>query len=279
MIGSWLFALKMRNYFETGNGKEVFGPQQPIAIETSRQLVDRIVGMVNAGFDSTVVQNGIARMDQWAEEAPIHNQLFVHEEFTPRHAKQLAGDVSGGLSAAGAMHENMLALTDRANVMTAQMPRMIQWQSQLLMAQGESIIAAHLDSAYSEMRPFLEYLTSERRELTHDITRERTAILSGIAGERLAVLEALAAERSEILRTIAYERNITLEEINKLTPAAVKEVVDKSGSIADRSIDRAFQRTLQLMALPFIASVVLTIVALTLLRTAINRMPPPQDRS
>jgi hypothetical protein len=281
LIGSWLFAIQMNNYFETGNGKDVFGPQQPIAVETSRFLLDRIVELVHTGVDSNAVDIGSDKLNRWAEEYPIRNQLFVREQFAPHIAKELAGDVVGGLSAAGAMHQSMLALTDRANIMTEQMPRMVQWQSQLLMAQGESIVEAHLDSAYSNLQPFLDYMSSERRAFTEDISHERTAILNGIAGERLAVLQALADERSEVLRTIAVERNITLEEINKLTLEAVHEIVGKSDAIAQSSIDRVFRRTLQLMALPFIVSVLLMIVALMLLRSAIQRMPrqtPPGDK-
>ena len=41
----------------------------------------------------------------------------------------------------------MLALTDRANIMSAMPPRQVQWQSQLLLAQGEAMVASHLDSA------------------------------------------------------------------------------------------------------------------------------------
>jgi DNA-binding ferritin-like protein len=144
------------------------------------------------------------------------------------------------------------------------------------------MVSTQLDSAFTNLHPFLDYLSKERREFTRDIGRERAAILGGIAEERLAVLEALANERSQVLEAIALERNITLEEISKLTLATVTQVVETSQSIADNSIDRAYRRTLQLMALPFAVSVILSVAALLLLRSALRRnrhegRPPAQQ--
>ena len=273
MIGAWIFALQLQEYFETGNGKDVFGAQQHIAVETSRQLTEELQGIIRMTWNPSMYEKGVTKLGAVAAEHPIKNQLFVRETLTPKLAAEMSGDVTGGLGAAGAMYEQMLALTDRANVMTALLPRQVQWQSQLLLAQGEAIVASRIDSAFSDLQPFLEYLSDERRQVTKDISSERSAILSGIAVERLAVLEALAQERSAVLTALGEERNVTLQEINALTLAAIKEIVIESQAVADHAIDRVYRRSLQLLAIPALVCLVLVIIVIVLVRNAINKMP------
>lgn len=273
MIGATLFAVQMLEYFETGNGRNAFGPHQQIAIETSREMLEELRDVVRMTWDERTLEQIAPKVRDLAAQYPIRNQLFVREAFVPRLAKQIAGDVKGGLGAAGAMHEQMLALTDRANVMTALLPRQVQWQSQLLLAQGESLVATRLDSAFTDLHPFLEYVSEERRQVTKDLGTERAAILTGIASERLAVLEVLAQERAEILAALANERNLTLQELNKLTLTAIREIVAESQTVADHTIDRIYRRSLQLLAVPALVCLILVIIVIILVRNAINRMP------
>lgn len=279
MMGAWLFAVQMEQYFETGNGKDVFGAQQHIAITTAREARQRLGALAQMTWNTDVMMQVKPRLEQLAAENPIQNQLFVREHFTPQLARDLAGDVQGGLGAAGAMHEQMLALTDRANVMTSLLPRQVQWQSELLLARGESLVATRMDSAFSDLRPFLQYLSDERAQVTRDLGVERAAILEGIATERLAVLEALAQERGEVLTAVTRERNATLEALNTLTLGAIKEIVAESQLVADHAIDRIYRRSLQLLALPALVSLVLVIIVIVLVRNAIHRIPDPRRRT
>jgi hypothetical protein len=259
--------VQQQEYFETGPGREVFGESQSIAVELLR-LVELI-------WNEATIEKARPEVEKVAAEFPIANQLFVREQFTPRVAAALAGDVAGGLGVAGAMHEQMLALTDRANILTAMVPRQVHWHSELLLVQAEDMVPTRIDSAFTDVSPSLEYLSSERRALTEDLRIERSAILEGIADERLAVFAALAEERVEVLATLTRERNATLESLNGLTLAAIDEIVVDSEQVTTASIDLIYLRTLQILALPALVALVLAIVVILLLRSAISRIPQP----
>jgi hypothetical protein len=278
LLGAWVFALQQEEYYESGSGKDVFGAQQPIAIETSRSLTERVHRLLETVWEPDQIEVMTPRVEAVAAEFPIRNQLFVREGFTPELAAEISGDVTGGMGVAGAMHEQMLAMNDRANVMTAVMPRQVRWQSELLFAEADQMVAARIDSAFTDVEPFLEYLSNERRALAADVSRERAAVLEGISAERLAVLEALADERQQVLTTLVQERQAAFEALNALTLASMEQAMAESHTLADDAIDRVALRVAQIIVIPLAVALGLAVAALLLMRSAIQRIPVRPDR-
>jgi hypothetical protein len=275
----WALSVQMRQFFTTGSGQDLFGEWQDVAVEASRQMeadAERLVGTVLAGQD---VQAFKEDLETYANENPIDNMLFVRQGDDIEYLKRIAGLSEGGLAAAASMAEEMQTLSDRMAILTASVPKQVQWHTELMMAQAPELIAEQRDSviatvhkeSWNMLVPLMEFVANERELIAADITRERAAVLEGIAAERIAVLEALVQERNFVLEVVANERNLTMEQLNAITLASIEQIIKQSGDFSKDAIDHVFWRTLQLLFLPFVGLFVFCIVVLLMIRRGIDR--------
>jgi len=191
----------------------------------------------------------------------------------------MGAPVAGGLGAAAAMSEQMVALTDRANIMTAYLPRQIAWQAAAATEEGRELAAEMQEQAIGGLDPVLGFMDEQRAAFARDVSRERAAVLEALARERIAVLASLETERNEVFREISDERRAVLLELNTITLAAIERfmadtrlVVDEGFVSLDSSIDRIVSRIVRLLVLPAAILLALVIVAMIWVRSTVNRM-------
>jgi len=191
----------------------------------------------------------------------------------------MGAPVAGGLGAAAAMSEQMVALTDRANIMTAYLPRQIAWQAAAATEEGRELAAEMQEQAIGGLDPVLAFMDEQRAAFARDVSRERAAVIEALARERIAVLASLDTERTEVFQEIADERRAVLRELNTITLAAIERfmadtrlVVDEGFVSLDGSIDRIVSRIVRLLVLPAAILLALVIVAMIWVRSTVNRM-------
>jgi len=218
-------------------------------------------------------------MEQYAHNNPIDNVLFVRRGDSVEFLTRVAGTSEGGLAAAASMNEEMQVLSDRMAIFTVSVPKQVQWYSELMLAQAPELIVAQRDSAiavlqsesWEMLKPMMLYLEEVRKQVTVDLKEERMAVLAGIASERIAVLEAFGEERNVVLERIGAERNLTLDQISALTLSSIEQMVEETGELSKETADHIFWRAFQLLAVPFLALLVVCIVVLLMIRDGINR--------
>ena len=84
-------------------------------------------------------------------------------------------------------------------------------------------------------------------------------------------VESLAEERTAVLEYLTSERSMMMEQINVMTLASIKQMLDESQELSEAAIDHLFWRVLQLLALPFIILLALSVVVLVMIRNGIRR--------
>ena len=72
---------------------------------------------------------------------------FVREGYDEVLLKAMGAEVQGGMGAVGSMNEQMVALTDRMNVMLPYLQRQVRWQSAMFMEDGRQFAADVTDSS------------------------------------------------------------------------------------------------------------------------------------
>ena len=279
LIFAWAYAIQVQDFFETGLGTDFFGPHQEIAIEASNRLEGELENIALGLLPEPRIRAFRGRLTEWTSAHPIDNSRFVSSIVSEEALQAMGAPVAGGLGAAAAMSEQMVALTDRANILTAYLPRQIAWQTAAVTEESRELVADMQEEAIGGLDPILVFMDEQRAAFAQDVGRERAAVIQALAEERIAVLANLETERAEVFREIADERNAVLLELNNITLAAIERVMTESrltmgeAFVAmDGSVDGIVRRMVQLLALPAAVLVVFLIVVMIWVRNTVNRM-------
>ncbi len=276
LMGAAIFAVQVKQYLTSGNGQDIFGPYQDLAVDTSTRMVKDILNIANEVWHEGDFEEYKTLVINLATEHPIENNRYVRGFYSVKGLKAMGQSSDLGLHSLGSMNEQMLAMTHRTNLITASLPRQINWQTAMIMEQTQAMIADITDStlaaANSSMGPLLEFFAEQRELASRDLALEREAILEALAGERNAVVLSLSKERGEVLTAIAAERNLTMQEINTLTMAVLERVTLESRESVASSIDQVYSRTMRMMAIPFVLMVVFIALVMLWVRNTVNRI-------
>jgi hypothetical protein len=279
LIFAWAYAIQVKEFLEAGQGTDFFGPQQEIAIEASRNLEKGLEDIALHLLPEERVREFRGRLGEWAAEHPIENERFVSTVVSGPAMMAMGAPVAGGLGAAAAMSEQMVALTDRANIMTAYLPRQVAWQTAAMVETSRELVAEMQEEAFGNIEPIFAFMDEQRAAFARDVGRERAAVIAALAEERTAVLSHLEAERGEVFTEIADERNAVLLELNRITLEAIDELMmetrvsmDDGFLVLDQSFDRYFQRTVRLLAVPALLLVVFVVLVMIWVRNTVDRM-------
>lgn len=280
MAQSWTYASLVREYFTTGYGKDHFGAYQDIAVTASTQLEADIVWLARDMLPEAAFDTMRTRVEAWTAQHPITNDRYVTAGFAEQLLKAMGAGVAGGLSATGAMNEQMVAMADRTNLMMAFMPRQVQWQTAEALAMSRSMIEDMADSTLVRVQTetdagldkIFAFLSQERELTVEALNTARAEVLRAIADERTAVLTYLVEERGVVFKEISRERDEVMKEINALTLATLEEGIKRAEATADRSIDRLYIHTIYLLAAPFVLMIIAAIVVGLWVRNTTNRI-------
>lgn len=273
LVSAWALTIQMREFFESGSGKDVFGPYQDIAVATSQKLERGMIELVRAVWKEGDLRKYEEEVASFAMAHPLKNLRFVREGYDKATLKAMGAQTAGGLGAVGSMNEQVVAMADRMNIMIPYMQRQIHWQSALLMEDSKDLAGELTDSALVAVReemsghldPLFEFVDGQRVLIAGDLARERAATLDEVA-------RILATERSEVFKAMASEREALMRDINALTVAVLERVTRESQPAVTAGIDRFYTRTLQLFVIPFFFVVVAFIVVLLWVRSKVNQM-------
>jgi hypothetical protein len=265
LLGANAFAVQMDEFFASGNGKDLFGDQQHVAVETSGRLRRELYEMSHRIWPDGDFDTYKQKVIEWAAAHPIENTRFVRGGYDYETALKSGAGGDLGLRLAGSMNDQLLAMTDRANVLMAVMPRQVYWEKEAMLDETQQMVTAMTDSTLAEtfgsLGPVMEFLAKQRDLTMRDLARERAA-----------VFEAIADERNAVLMAIADERNETMKAINELSLASLDRLTSSSQAAVGVTVDHVFDRMARLLMIPLIGLGVFLIVVMIWIRSTVNRM-------
>ena len=257
----WALTVQMRQFFETGEGREVFGEHQPIAIETSRELERRVHEMARSISVSGDVSEPRQDVEEYAAAHPITGMHFVRENVTQEFAHLLAQDRSGGLAVLGDLAVQFGDLSERLKYYAASLPHQFRWHSELLLLDilDEQTIDAFLGDVESidvSARRLAEFfadtlpavIDEQASEAIRVIGEEAAIALRDVSRQRIETLEWFTEERIIVMEDVVRERIAVMEDLAAITDSAMR----RTTLVLDDAVDRAFYRALQLLGLVFV---------------------------
>jgi len=214
MLDLWTLCVQLRDELDTGQSEERLGVGVQSLRLTMAELVEEIETIAATVLVDDDLEPVASMVDGARQRHPINGALHTRVSGLSQHADLAMGDyaLSDVLGSMGArVHDISLLMT----VMTSELPRMIRWQTELLI--GDEL--ASLDASVERMAHVAEQMPAiverERQELTEVIREERVAILASVDQQRIATIDALRDERVAMTDFLRAERVAILEGVNQ----------------------------------------------------------------
>jgi hypothetical protein len=279
----WALAFQLSQFVE-GEGRDYFGPQQPLLGALARDVLadaDAVVRGIAIGPDAYA--RARAKVEDWARAHPIERNFTARPSLASSMA-ELRSE-RDAFVAVGAATETLENVSQRLNTYAAQLPKQARWQAELL-AEDMTIEpavagalgdvheigeAARRASALMDQTPGLVAAASS--PLREMVVAERRAVLAAVDGQRVQTLQFATAERLAVLAALREERIATLAalrgervEILKELDAIKSRGVDSAVVGLEQVVDYALWRVAGVLALLIALGAVLFVVAHRLTR-------------
>jgi hypothetical protein len=252
----WTLTVQMREYFENGTGRDLFGPQQSFAVSSSKRMEMATDSAVGARLEPVVHDRLRRFVYDWAARHPLDNPLFLHRSITEATAEELGAVRLGGTGTIGNMAEMARDFQQMALVYAGQMPKEVRWQSQLLIASLTDSLQIDSFLAAIDHMEVMEETTHFLREAPGVITREREAVFREIQEERIEMLRELDRQRlttlQEIMAWARDEREAMVEEMNRIVVSEGEALGESTRDVIDHIFLRLAQVGAVLVGMVFL---------------------------
>lgn len=254
---TWVLIAQMRQFFETGNGKDLFGDNQKIAVGAVKGMEEDFLKMVVEFRDSALVTK--PKVDEWVKKYPIDNIFFNRISTVTIDAKALGRKELGLGSSIGDMVASINNLQDKLTLNTEFIPKQARWQAEYMlyefladsleegMINNMGTITASVERISRIIEGSPELISLIQQKLSQDINAQRLATIESLKVERAIILKAVSSERLSALEEINRERKETLNRIEKLTD----KTVTSSGSMLVDVADKIMIRLIILLIIAF----------------------------
>jgi hypothetical protein len=249
-IDALILCVQMREFFETGAGRGVFGGQGAVAVDASRLLENEMrrwaASMTTAG---ELTQEGLDFVNDWTSEHPITSLQFGRRSSLTAFQNTVP-EARGGLGGISTMEEAVLDLRDQLPIYMRRVPKQARWQSELAfleMSDGSDFFGdvAAIEESIEDIRVILregrEAIATEYPALGRELADRLVALEGRLETEREAILNRVTEERVAALDAVTREREAVIEYSDAMYERALADVDARARSATDRVIWRAAQ--------------------------------------
>ncbi|QFU21966.1 chemotaxis protein [Shewanella eurypsychrophilus] len=248
MVDTWALTAQMKDFYETGAGKELFGDHQGLAIETSKALEAEFERTAKGFLPRGDFNKNREFIQQYAAAHPIMDMTFSRQSAFNNWLAFREINEFEAVTTFGSVPEVMSDISDRMAMISEQMPKILGWKAELyamhsninadevqatlvsisetsarfqqLMAQSPEMMQNLAVDMRRELSPLLQQLSDSTDDKLAQLSVERQALELMIKNERQALEEMVARER------VAVAAN--LDEISKHTVEVVFQELTKT---------------------------------------------------
>lgn len=263
-IDIFALCIQMNHFFTDGNGKDLFGDQQYIAVKASGDILNEARSLSDAFRSPAYRKETEQQLQDWARDNPIENLNFNRRSTLGVLAKALGSQSYNLGETVGTMAEGIADIRRQLTVYTALVPKYVKWQIQ------SSAYKLLTDSLTEKSFNYMERIVRSTEEIT-SIVKESPELLRDIQlstyaeinKQLIITLNSIKEERKIILAYVDSERVASLENINKQRMASFdrleklsKGTIIQSSIVADNIVDKIFIRLLILSVVFFIGLII-----------------------
>jgi hypothetical protein len=267
-------ARQMAEFFDTGAGRDVFGPQQAIAIEASETIEARMdttyLAMMKPESAERLLTEWKRFIRQFAKKYPIESLDFIREPVTGHPESRAIPQVESFGAVVGGLELDVATAQRLLDAYLQYMPSIARWQAELLLddLRREGVLAETFtmlrdmesllrDTATRQLPDLvtgqttraLSAVTAERAAALNEVEKMRAATMNELGAERMTALAEIDRQRLETLDFIRDERLLVLQALR----ATVRETAETTISTGGQILDHLYWRTALLGGLLLLA--------------------------
>ena len=245
----WVLIAQMHQFFESGNGRDLFGSQQKIAVDAVKNMESDFINLA-AIFNKDSAMVTKSKVDTWIAEHPIEDIMFNRISTVTVRAQELSRKQLDFSSSIGDMVTSVNNLEDRLTLYADFMPKQARWQAEYLIYElmpdslkdkpFESLgsMAASIERISRTIEGSPELISSLQEKMMRDINEQRILTIESLQEERKIILEMIMSERSNVMKEIDRQRLAALDNVSLLTDKSIKSSGDMLVDAADRILIR-----------------------------------------
>ena len=252
LLDLWSLFTRLRDYYTLGDGKDLFGPDQHIAVDTTTRLENEIETIAQRHIPPEQLPQVVRTVDEYAKSHP----------YTGTNIDEIADDLSDnkeGINilnlilssparAAGAAGKaldptsSLAQAVDRFTAMAEDYPRIMRWQAKLLWLDLEqSATLRAWNQSAERFSHATEQLATTADRLPQQLREESSALISEIEGRQDEIQETLREAKA-----VAQEWSNTMtrtEQVANSMERVVQQVQEAGPSL--ESAAKAVTETVQ----------------------------------
>ena len=235
-VDLWVLTMQQSGYLQRGDGRDAFGPLQPLAVAVADTL--ELLAAELARRVRPITAEDREALRSWAERHPIQGTGLRRESVLGSSWKSLRIGETNVFGTVASLQRSLDGVSNRLGYLNEGIFKRALWQAELaarelangtipLLDSGRAVVFRELSAQQDQLFGAID---EQRIATISALTAERVAVLEGVRGERVAVLDAIRGERAAVLEAIRSERIATLAAIDSLTQRSI----DHAGMMAGR---------------------------------------------
>jgi len=261
LADTWAFSLQMLFFFDGGNGKDLFGDQQQIAVEASRKLENEIKNIIIRGLEDYDESMTGQIIIPFAQDNPIEDLSFSRNSTIHLSAKYISERERTIATSVGGIEESVNDLSMMLNIYYQQLPKLASWRLEYLA--NKALMSGNIDSVQNNFTSVKNSLgkiaeVSENGQLIIDNTLIKTfqqieilrqSIKSDLQEERELLFALLQSEREIVLGEIHKERIESFDQLKSVGSDLLPQFTNELNNSIDHFFIRLTQYTVLLLLL------------------------------
>jgi hypothetical protein len=274
---TWVLCYQMADYFETGPGKPMLGEASPIAVAACRRLEEEMNRVAASMTLSGDVTEGRAFAKKWAEDHPIRHSITSRETTLSRSLERGDADSVSAGEAVAEITTTVDDLNRRLEIYSDQLFRQARWEAQLF----KSELLTNLP--VTQVMPLAERAMKSAEQTVATVDRLATALERAVvtvenapklvAGEREVAIKAVQDELTRTIKLVQEERVAALKELHENMIVERKALTRDLDLIGLKTVDQAFWRGTQLLAVGLVLLAISLAVMGTIHKRSLTKNP------
>ena len=257
MVDTWTFTAQMSAFFESGQGKMLFGEHQALAIDTSKQLQGNFERTIKGFVTADEFEKYQAFVMEYVVLNPLHDINFVRKSAFNDWLSFRKINEFEAVTTFGSVPEVMSDISDRMAMIAEQTPKILGWKAELYALHSNINVddiqatLASISDTSSRFHRLMEQSPEMMQSLAKDLSRELSPLIDQLNTSADAKLLQLSAERQAIELMVKNER-MALEDMIARERVAAAADLDE---ISKHTVEVVFQeltKTLKSMILYFV---------------------------
>jgi hypothetical protein len=269
LMDTWTFARQHKDFFNSGNGKDLFPDAHEIVLFTADSSLTAIESMASEFYKKSEFETRKAFVEEHAAAEPLQDLHFKRNFILFSWKEFMNLPDTAIVSTVGSLPQVMAEFSDKLSHYSATTPEQMRWQIDLI-KQGissDSTLQAELDSlrdlafrlvALAERSPDLIDSTLQQLDfMVYRLQRDFNSSVAVLDKSWAHTLEVLPGEREALVKALASEREIILEDINDLSIQVADKAMGHIKGIIRSALIFGIILVLLLFGLPFIGGLYL----------------------